>query len=180
MLGATGAGAIEQLGMTGRIDIVVGTLGKALGTSGAWVAGSQTLIEFLTSRARSFVFTTATPPAMAAAALESLRIADVEPWRREAVRERARRLRSRLRSAGHDVPGAVDAHIVPVRIGDPMQTMAVAGELRRRGFLVGGVRPPTVPTGTSRLRISMSAVHPLELVDALAANLLDILRNLHR
>ncbi len=180
VLGATGAGTVEQFGVTGRIDVVVGTLGKALGTSGAWVAGSQTLIEFLTSRARSFIFTTGSPPALAAAALESLRLAEVEPWRRETVRERARQLRERLRGAGRDVPGAADAHIVPVMIGDPLRTMAVAAELRRRGFLVGGVRPPSVPAGTSRLRISVSALHPLTLVDALAANVIDVLRRSFR
>lgn len=175
VLGAQGSGAIEHHGMTGQIDVVVGTLGKALGTAGAWVAGSQTLIELLTSRARSFIFTTGTPPALAAAALEALRIADVEPWRREAVRERARRLRDRLRDGGREIAGAADSHIVPLVIGDPTRTMAVVGELRRRGFLVGGVRPPTVPAGTSRLRMSVSAVHPVELVDALAANVLDVL-----
>jgi len=175
VLGGTGSGAIEQHGMTGQIDVVVGTLGKALGTAGAWVAGSQTLIELLTSRARSFIFTTGTPPALAAAALEALRIAEVEPWRREAVRERARRLRDRLRDGGREIAGAADSHIVPLVIGDPTRTMAVVGELRRRGFLVGGVRPPTVPAGTSRLRMSVSAVHPVELVDALAANVLDVL-----
>ncbi|MBL0169640.1 MAG: 8-amino-7-oxononanoate synthase [Gemmatimonadaceae bacterium] len=180
VMGPTGAGATEQFGVTDRIDVVVGTLGKALGTSGAWVAGSQTLIEFLTSRARSFIFTTGSPPALAAAALESLRLAEVEPWRRDAVRERARRLRERLRGADREVPGTADAHIVPVVVGDPVRTMAVAGELRRRGFLVGGVRPPTVPAGTSRLRISVSAVHPLEVVDALAANVIDVLRNSFR
>ena len=180
VLGATGAGTVEQFGVTGRIDVVVGTLGKALGTSGAWVAGSQTLIEFLTSRARSFIFTTGSPPALAAAALESLRLAEVEPWRRETVRERARQLRERLRGAGRDVPGAADAHIVPVMIGDPLRTMKVAAELRRRGFLVGGVRPPSVPAGTSRLRISVSALHPLTLVDALAANVIDVLRQSFR
>jgi len=176
VLGARGTGAIEHCGVTGRIDVVVGTLGKALGTSGAWVAGTQTLIELLTSRARSFIFTTGTPPAMAAASLEALRLAEVEPWRREAVRERARRLRGRLRDGGREVTGAADGHIVPVVIGDPTRTMAVVAELRRRGFLVGGVRPPTVPAGTSRLRISVSAVHPMELVDALSANVLDVLR----
>jgi 8-amino-7-oxononanoate synthase len=176
VLGPTGAGAIEQFGMTGQIDVVVGTLGKALGTAGAWVAGSQTLVEFLTSRARSFIFTTGTPPALAAAALEGLRIAQVEPWRREAVRERSRRLRGRLRDAGREVSGSADGHIIPVMVGDPNRTMAIVAELRRRGFLVGGVRPPTVPRGTSRLRISMSAVHPLELVDALAANVIDVMR----
>lgn len=176
ILGEGGSGAIEHFGVTGRIDVVVGTLGKALGTSGAWVAGSQTLIEFLTSRARSFIFTTGTPPALAAASLEALRIAEVEPWRRDAVRERARRLRERLRDAGRQVPGAADGFIVPVVIGEANRTMAVVGELRRRGFLVGGVRPPTVTPGTSRLRISVSAVHPQETVDALAANVIDVLR----
>ncbi len=176
VLGARGSGAIEQCGMTGQIDVVVGTLGKALGTAGAWVAGSQTLIELLTSRARSFIFTTGSPPALAAAALEALRLADVEPWRRDAVRDRARRLRERLRDGGREVPGAPDSHIVPLVIGDPTRTMAVVGELRRRGFLVGGVRPPTVPAGTSRLRMSVSAVHPIETVDALAANVLDVLK----
>ena len=177
VLGAQGAGAIEQCGVTGKIDVVVGTLGKAMGTAGAWVSGSHTLVEFLTSRARSFIFTTGTPPALAAAALEALRIAEVEPWRREAVRERARQLRSRLRDAGRDVSGAADGHIVPIVIGEPNRTMAVVAELRRRGFLVGGVRPPTVPPGTSRLRISVSAVHPPQLVDALAANILDVLKH---
>ncbi len=176
VLGASGAGAIEQFGMTGQIDVVVGTLGKALGTAGAWVAGSQALIEYLTSKSRSFIFTTGTPPALAAASLEALRIAQAEPWRRDAVRSRARRLRERLRDAGRDVPGNADSHIVPVQVGDPTRTMAIVAELRRRGFLVGGVRPPTVPAGTSRLRISVSAVHPPELVDALAANVIDAMR----
>ncbi len=177
VLGAEGHGTIEECGVTGQIDVVVGTLGKSLGTSGAWVAGSQTLIDFLTSRARSFIFTTASPPALAAAALEALRLSDVEPWRREAVRDRARRLRDRLRSAGRDVPGTPDGHIVPVMVGDPVRTMHIVGELRRRGFMVGGVRPPTVPAGTSRLRISVSAVHPPELVDALAATVIDVMQS---
>lgn len=176
VLGPTGAGALEHFGVTDRVDIVVGTLGKALGTAGAWVAGSRSLIEFLTSSARSFIYTTGSPPALAAAALESLRLAEVEPWRREAVRDRARQLRERLRSEGREVPGAADAHIVPVMIGDPVRTMTLVGELRRRGFLVGGVRPPSVAAGTSRLRISVSAVHPPELVDALAASVIDVLR----
>ncbi len=175
VLGATGAGTLEHFGVTGQIDIVVGTLGKALGTAGAYVGGSQELVEFLVSKARSFIFTTGSPPALAAATLEALRIADVEPWRRDAVRERARRLRTKLAAGGVAITGPEDGHIIPVLVGDPVRTMAATAELRRRGFLVGGVRPPTVPTGTSRLRISLSAVHPVELVDALAANVLDVL-----
>jgi len=176
VLGATGAGTLEHFGVGGQVDVVVGTLGKALGTVGAYVGGSQELVELLVSCSRSFIFTTGTPPAMAAATLEALRLAEVESWRRDAVRERARRLRQRLRGAGLDVPGESDGHVVPVHIGDPVRTMETVAALRRRGFLVGGVRPPTVPAGTSRLRISLSAVHPMELVDALAANLLDVLR----
>lgn len=176
VLGETGRGAIEHYGMLGQIDVVVGTLGKALGTTGAFVAGSDTLIELLLNRARSFVFTTGTPPAMAAATLEALRIAHAEPWRRSTTRERAGRLRLRLRAGGLEIPGADDAHIVPVKIGDPVRTMQIVADMRRRGFLIGGVRPPTVPAGTSRLRISVSASHPPELIDVLSANLLDALR----
>ncbi|MES2524534.1 MAG: 8-amino-7-oxononanoate synthase [Gemmatimonadota bacterium] len=178
VLGATGAGTVEQFGVGGRIDVVVGTLGKALGTAGAFVAGSLTLIEFLTTTARSFIFTTGSPPALAAATLEAMRIAAVEPWRREAVRARARQLRTRLHAAGRETTGAEDGHIVPVMVGDAMSTMALVTDLRRRGFLVAGVRPPTVPHGTSRMRVSLSAVHPPELVDALAASLVEAMRGI--
>lgn len=178
VLGASGAGSVEHLGMTGQVDVVVGTLGKAMGTSGAYVAGSQILVEYLISRARSFVFTTGSPAAIAAATLESLRIVEVEGWRRDAVRQRATRLRHRLREAGREIPGMSDGHIIPIMVGDPMRTMVLVADMRRRGFLVGGVRPPTVPSGTSRLRISVSAVHPMELVDSLAANLIDAMRGM--
>jgi 8-amino-7-oxononanoate synthase len=176
VLGESGAGTLQHFGVGGLVDVVVGTLGKALGTSGAYVGGSQELVEYLVSKARSFIFTTGTPPALAAATLEALRIADVEPWRRDAVRERSRRLRTRLAAGGLEITGPEDGHIVPVLIGDAVRTMAAAAELRKRGFLVGGIRPPTVPAGTSRLRISLSSVHPVELVDALAANILEVLR----
>ena len=178
VLGASGAGSVEHFGMTGQIDVIVGTLGKAMGTSGAYVAGSQRLVDFLTNRARSFIFTTGTPPAIAAATLESLRVVQVESWRRDAVRARATRLRARLRGAGREASGMSDGHIIPIMIGDPMHTMRLVADMRRRGFLVGGVRPPTVPTGTSRLRISVSAIHPMELVDNLAANLIDAMRGM--
>lgn len=178
VLGATGAGSVEQCGVTGQIDVIVGTLGKAMGTSGAYVAGSQALVDYLISRARSFIYTTGAPAAISAATLEALRIVQVESWRRDAVRERATRLRERLRAAGREAPGMSDGHIIPVLIGDPMHTMRLVADLRHRGFLVGGVRPPTVPVGTSRLRISVSAVHPMALVDALAANLIDAMRGM--
>jgi len=176
VLGRTGRGTPEHFGVSGEIDVVMGTLGKALGTVGAYVAGSRSLIDYLISSARAFIFTTGTPPAMAAATLEALHIARSEPWRREAVRDRAQQLRDRLRDGGRPTVGMPTAHIIPVMIGDPMLTMAIVRDMRRRGFLVGGVRPPTVPEGTSRLRISVSALHPTELVDTFAASLLEAMR----
>lgn len=178
VLGRTGRGTMEHFGVTGEIDVVMGTLGKALGTSGAYIAGSRALIEYLLNTSRAFIFTTGTPPALAAAALEALHIARAEPWRREAVRERGQQLRDRLKEGGRPTTGLVDGHIVPVVVGDPALTMAIVQDMRRRGFLVGGVRPPTVPAGTSRLRISVSAMHPPELVDSFAASLLEALRGI--
>ena len=178
ILGRTGRGTPEYFGVSQDIDVVVGTLGKAFGTMGAYVAGSRSLIEFLISTARAFIFTTGTPPAMAAATLEALHIVKAEPWRRDAVRDRARQLRDRLRAGGRETTGLADGHIIPIRIGDPVLTMAIVVDLRRRGYLVGGVRPPTVPSGTSRLRVSVSAVHPPEVIDAFAASLLEAMRGI--
>ena len=176
VLGRTGRGTAEHFGVSGEIDITVGTLGKSFGTMGAYVAGSRSLIEFLISTARAFIFTTGTPPALAAATLEALHIARAEPWRREAVRNRAQQLRERLRAGGRETNGLPDGHIISLNVGDPRLTMALVRDMRRRGFLVGGVRPPSVPAGTSRLRISVSAMHPPELVDTFAVSLLEAMR----
>jgi 7-keto-8-aminopelargonate synthetase-like enzyme len=138
------------------------------------VAGSRTLIEYLVNRARSFIFTTATPPAIAAATLEALRIAQAEPERRAALRANARHVRAGL---GRPVDGPPDGHIIPVPIGDPAQTMRVGAALRASGFLVGAVRPPTVPPGTSRLRLTVSAAHTLDDIDALLSALGSALRD---
>ena len=178
ILGRTGRGTAEHFGVAQDIDVMLGTLGKAFGTMGAYIAGSRSLIEFLINTARSFIFTTGTPPAIAAATLEALHVIKAEPWRREAVRERAQQLRARLRAGGRDTRGLPDGHIVPVHIGDPHLTMAIVHDLRRRGFLVGGVRPPTVAPGTSRLRVTVSAAHPPELIDVFAASLLETMRGL--
>lgn len=177
ILGRTGRGTAEHFGVSGEIDITVGTLGKSFGTMGAYVAGSRALIEFLISKARAFIFTTGTPPALAAATLEAMHIVRSEPWRRDAVRDRSRQLRDRLRDGGRPTVGMSDGHIIPITIGDPMLTMAIVHDMRRRGFLVGGVRPPTVPEGTSRLRISVCAMHPPELIDTFAASLLEAMRD---
>ena len=171
ILGAEGRGAAEHWGVEGRMDVVMGTLGKALGTAGAVVAGSARLREWLLNRARAFVFTTGTPPAFAAAALEALRVAREEGWRRDRLRENARRLRAGIRAMGHDAPGDDASPIVPLLLGDAGETVRVGDALRRRGFLVGAVRPPTVPAGGSRLRMTATAAHTPAHVDGLLAAL---------
>ncbi len=168
VLGASGRGATEHFHVEEAIDVVMGTLGKALGIAGAFIAGSRTVIEYLTSRARSFVFTTASPPMLAAATLAALRIAAAEPWRRERVRANARRLRGALKSLGWSCGGEPDVPIVPVVVGEAAEAMRLAQLLAHRGFVVGAIRPPTVPPGTARLRLSLSADHTTEQVDGLA------------
>lgn len=166
VLGAGGRGAAEHWGVEAEIEVVMGTLGKALGTVGAFVAGSSALREWLLNRARSGVFTTGTPPAFAAGTLAALRICTTEPERRERLWANVHRLCDGLRSLGRetDAQGAV-GHIVPVLVGGTEPTMRVGAALRDRGFLVGAVRPPTVPAGTSRLRITVSAAHTPQQID---------------
>jgi 8-amino-7-oxononanoate synthase len=175
VLGQHGRGTAEHFGVEGSVEIMMGTLGKALGVAGAYVAGSRPLIDYLTNRARGFVFTTGTPPALAAAAAAALRIARAEPDRRGRLRTVARRLREGLAALGRECPGLPDGHIIPVSIGEAGETIRVGAALAARGFLVGAVRPPTVPLGTSRLRITASAAHTDTqidgLLDALAATL---------
>lgn len=172
VLGRRGRGTPESLGVTDGVDVTVGTLGKAFGVAGAFVYGSGALCRHLLNHARSFVFSTAPLPAQAAAAREAIRIVAAEPERRERLRANATRLREGLRRNAITVTGARDAHVVPMLVGAAAETVRIGAELRARGLLVGAVRPPTVPEGTSRLRISVSAahtdVHIDRLVDALA------------
>lgn len=167
VLGAEGRGGAEAFGVTAEIDVLMGTLGKAYGTSGGFVTGSHTLIEWLRHRARTFVYTTAPPPALAAATREALFLARGEPWRRERVAAVGTRVRQALASRGI-VAGGTVPHLVPVLVGDDARVQAAGAALREAGFLVGAIRPPTVPAGTARLRISCSAAHTDAQIDALA------------
>ncbi|MCU0624289.1 MAG: aminotransferase class I/II-fold pyridoxal phosphate-dependent enzyme [Gemmatimonadaceae bacterium] len=168
VLGAHGGGAAEAYGVTDRLDVLMGTLGKAYGTSGGFVTGSSTLVEWLRHAARSFVFTTAPAPALTAATLEALQLARAEPWRRARVAEVGTALRTALAARGVAAGGSVP-HLVPVIVGDEARVMAAGAALRARGFLVGAIRPPTVPPGTARLRLSCSAAHTDAQVEALAS-----------
>lgn len=169
--GRSGRGLCEELGVEHGVSVRVGTLSKALGSMGGFVAGSAALIDWLMNRARAYVFSTAPPEALAAAALTALDIVRDEPQRRAALRQRAARLRDELQRQGWNI-GRSASQIVPVILGDPQRTMAFSRSLLDRGLFVPGIRPPTVPRGECLLRISLSYRHSDEdvqrLLEALA------------
>ncbi len=158
VFGPGGAGLVEELGLTARIEVQMGTLSKALGGSGAYVAGSGELIEWLVNRARSFVYTTAVPPSTAATALAALEIVASEPERRARLWRNADLLREGLKTLGYTLASG-ESPVVPVMVGDAQKTVDLSEALFRRGVLAYGVRPPTVPEGTSRLRLTAMATH---------------------
>jgi 8-amino-7-oxononanoate synthase len=162
-LGARGAGLAEAEGLTDAVDVHMGTLGKALGAAGAYIAGSRPLVDLVVNRARSFVFTTGLAPAAVAAARAALDVVAREPARRARLQDHADRLRAGLRALGLDARG--DTHIVPVVVGDNRAAVALAEALRRRGVLAHPIRPPTVPPGTARLRVTPMASHTTAQID---------------
>jgi 8-amino-7-oxononanoate synthase len=153
--GERGSGLIEERGIGGQVFLSVNTAGKALGVSGAFVAGPAWAIDYLIQRARPFIFSTAPPPAVASALEASLDIIEEEPERRAVLRERAASLRVRLLTAGVSI-GPGTSHIVPVLIGDNQAAVAVAEALQADGFDVRAIRPPSVPPGTARLRVPVN------------------------
>jgi 8-amino-7-oxononanoate synthase len=153
--GKRGSGLIEELGVGEGVFASVNSAGKALGVCGAFVAGAEPAIQYLVQRARPFVFSTAPPPSVAAAIDASLDIVDAEPQRRERLREIAAQLRRKLADLG--VPTVEgESQIVPVILGDNDRAVQVAAALQADGFDVRAIRPPTVPVGTARLRISVN------------------------
>ncbi len=177
VLGPTGAGLAEALGVTDRVDVHMGTLGKALGSFGAYVAGSRRLVDLLVSKARTFVFTTALPPAACGAALAALEVLATEPFRRKRLHALAARMKVGLERLGFDVSRVV-APIFPVVLGSEERALAASRALRARGFFVRAIRPPTVPQGTSRLRVALGAGHDEAQVDAFLGALEEVLREL--
>ena len=153
--GTNGSGLIEERGIADDVFVSIDTAGKALGVAGAFVSGPAWAIEYLAQRARPFLFSTAPPPAVAAAIQASLTIVTGEPERRVQLRRRAVFLRDRLGEAGIRVPGG-DTPIVPIVLGENDRALAVACSLQSDGFDVRAIRPPSVPSGTPRLRVSVN------------------------
>jgi 8-amino-7-oxononanoate synthase len=159
--GPNGAGIAAKLGLGEGIPIQMGTLGKALGGFGAYVAGSRALRELLINHCRSFIFTTALPPAVLAAAIAAIDLLYQEPQRRLALWHNIRALREGLRNLGFSL-GSGESQIVPLVTGDAEKCMAFSERLLEKGVFAQGIRPPTVPEGTSRLRITLMATHTHE------------------
>jgi 8-amino-7-oxononanoate synthase len=175
VIGATGRGSLEHFGLSpAEVPALVGTLGKAFGSFGAFVAGSADLVETLVQRARSYIYTTALPPAVAAATRAALAVSIDESWRRERVLALTRRFRELAREARLPLADS-KTPIQPVLLGEPDAAVRASRQLLDQGLFVAAIRPPTVPAGTSRLRITLSAAHRDSDVDALVVALADAL-----
>lgn len=170
VFGEQGRGVAEHWGVERGVHIRVGTLSKALGSHGGFVAGSQALIDWLANRARSYVFSTAAPEALAAAGLAALQYVREEPQRREQLLSRAADLRAALVERGYNI-GTTASHIIPVYLGDPLRAMQASQQLRAAGLWVPAIRPPSVPQGESLLRISLSYAHTPAMIQRLLAGL---------
>lgn len=167
VFGANGRGVSEHFGIEHAAHIRIGTLSKALGSHGGFVAGEKRLIDYLANRARPYFFSTACPEPVAAAGLQALQIVQNEPQRRSELLARADKLREQFHAQGWPMPEH-GSQIIPLRIGDPAETMQRAQELRELGFLVPGIRPPSVPDGQSLLRVSLTWRHDEALLERLA------------
>ncbi|WP_346841560.1 8-amino-7-oxononanoate synthase [Metapseudomonas otitidis] len=166
-LGAQGGGIVEHFGLgLEDVPVLVGTLGKGFGTAGAFVAGSDDLIESLIQFARPYIYTTSQPPAVACATLKSLELLQREHWRREHLDALIRRFREGAAEIGLDLMGS-PTPIQPILVGDSARALRLSALLRERGLLVGAIRPPTVPVGAARLRVTLSAAHTEAQVERL-------------
>jgi 8-amino-7-oxononanoate synthase len=172
-LGRNGGGIVEHFGLsTEQVPVLIGTLGKACGTAGAFVAGSEELIECLIQFARPYIYTTSQPPALACATLRSLQLLRSEHWRREHLAALIQQFRSGAEQIGLQLMDSFTP-IQPILIGDSARALRLSQMLRERGLLVTAIRPPTVPAGSARLRVTLSAAHSAAQVQLLLEALAD-------
>lgn len=175
VFGAGGRGVAELQGVEHRITVRAGTLSKGVGALGGFVAGPQPLIDWLWNKARTQIFSTALPPSICASAAEAIRLIETEPDRRQRLLRSAAELRRKIVDAGIDTNPHAVGPIVPVMLHTPERAVQVARQLEEQGFLVGAIRPPTVPQGTSRLRITLSSGHEPADIDRLVTALVSAL-----
>ena len=178
VLGATGRGTLELQACSAQAPVILlGTLGKAFGTFGAFIAGDADLIEYLIQQARTYIYTTALPPAVAEATRASLRIVQTENWRREVLTQRIAQFRAGAAQLGLTLLES-KTPIQVLILGEAQAAMAASEALRAQGLLVAAIRPPTVPAGSARLRITFSAAHTEEQVERLLAALAALPKNI--
>lgn len=158
VFGASGKGLAEAAGVSGAVDINMGTFSKAFGGAGAYVAGSKALIEYLRNKCRSLIYTTGLPPTVIGGLLEALRIVREEPWRREKLLAKAAGIRKALQQKGFDTL-ASESQIIPIVIGSARLALEFSRRLLLENLLVTAIRPPTVPVNTARLRVAIMATH---------------------
>ncbi|MEJ2042278.1 MAG: 8-amino-7-oxononanoate synthase [Reinekea sp.] len=174
VLGPQGSGLVGQLGLDSQqVPLVVGTLGKAFGTSGAFVAGDQTTIDYLLQFARTYMYTTASPPSVAAATRQALQLVRQADDRRAHLTQRIAQLRNGIQAMGFSLMSS-ETPIQPVVVGANADALRLSAVLRERDIMVTAIRPPTVPEGTARLRITLSASHTAEQVNSLLNALDDV------
>ena len=166
IFGKNGSGVIEEEGLADKVDLIMGTFGKALGSFGAYLASSNEIIEYMVNRCRSFIYSTALPPATIACNLASIKLVKDEPYRRAELLKAARDFRSSLKEKGFDVKGV--SQIVPVIIGENHATVKMAEALQEKGYWALPIRPPTVPQGEARLRFSLTFDHKNNVLEKLA------------
>ncbi|GAE88829.1 8-amino-7-oxononanoate synthase [Acetivibrio straminisolvens JCM 21531] len=177
VLGEKGKGTLEYFGVKDDVDINMGTLSKAFGVEGGFVTGKKKLIDFLRHKAKSFIYSTAPPPHNMAAALEALNIIETEPQARKELAEKSVWLRNRLIEKGFNVPKGMTP-IIPLMVGDAKIAVEFSMLLYNEGIYIPAIRPPTVPKGTSRLRISIMASHSYEDMEFALKNLVRFGREL--
>jgi glycine C-acetyltransferase len=173
VLGAHGGGLVEELGLQSQVEVQMGTLSKAAGCFGAYVCGTKALREYLINKSRSFIYTTAMPPALAQAARVGVQIIRQEDRRRHQLKISADYLREQLKTMGFDTMNSTTP-IIPILVKDPVEAKAMSARLLEQGIFLQAIRPPTVPVGTSRLRLTVTASHTQQDLD----QLLDALRKL--
>lgn len=167
VLGPQGRGSVLAEGLSeSDVPVLIGTLGKAVGTSGAFVAGPEVLMDYLVQKARTYIYTTAMPPALAAATCASLDLVEADDQRREHLRALITRFRFGAEELGYELMPS-QSPIQPIMVGGNQEALALSEALEQQGLLVTAIRPPTVPDGQARLRVTLSAAHTVEQVERL-------------
>jgi 8-amino-7-oxononanoate synthase len=175
IFGANGAGVVEEQGLSGRIELIMGTFSKALGSFGAYLDCSEKIKQYLVNTCRSFIYSTALPPPIIAANIEAINIVKDEPIRRQTLIANADFFRTCLRENGFNVIGS--SQIIPLIVTDSDKAVRLSSELQKSGFRVLPIRPPTVPKGQARLRFSLTYHHPKQLLEKLADRITELIQS---